>query len=641
MMTTDLNSVFLQSLGWALAHSIWQITLLALLLAFILPRFENAHGRYWAAFMTLFSAFLVFVGTFLWILFNKFNHLPLAGAVPTAPFQIILDSNNPASSTTGFLPVLSDWLEEHASWVVFFWVAGFCFSLFKLCGGLYYLHRLQRNQVLPAMDFWQNKVDMMRKQLGMLRPVAFLESALVRSPMAWGYFKPLIFFPIGLVNQLSTAEVESILAHELAHIARRDWLFNLLQAFVEAVFYFHPAVWWISAVVCAERENSCDDQAVQLTGDRFMLAKALLHLQQLNAPNAPSTLALGAQGRHKPLYRFSLLTRIQRILNQPSQQKSLIMEKFVATALLLGALTLVGIRANGHVSLAAANNALSETAFAWFGGPDTEQLTTDSVPKPPHRIQKIIQEDNGKRVEMDLNDGKMTRLNIDGNDIPANEWAKHQALTKDVMREVQVVPPPPPPLPGLPPMPSMSPTEMNFTPPMPPMPPMPYHRVSTVKDADGNTTIHLERAGKPMDIMVKNGEVWINGQKIEEGEATDLPELEDLEEVVSIDDQGNYLLLSDDGHKMFYRGGQHSPEISFSRDAQLDMERNLKILDEQRFMSEKDQKKQEKALIKAEKEMRKAEEEMEKQHLKMEKSMREMKVQDEMRAKQRQERRAQ
>ena len=79
-MSTDFNSVFLQSLGWALAHSIWQITLLALLLAFALPRFKSAHGRYWGAFMTIFGAFLVFAGTFLWILFNKFGNLPTPGS---------------------------------------------------------------------------------------------------------------------------------------------------------------------------------------------------------------------------------------------------------------------------------------------------------------------------------------------------------------------------------------------------------------------------------------------------------------------------------------------------------------------------------------------------------------------------------
>ncbi|MEO6757922.1 MAG: M56 family metallopeptidase [Saprospiraceae bacterium] len=629
MMTSHLNADLLQSLGWALAHSVWQITVLGLLLAFVLPRLKQARKRYWWALSTHFAAFTAFVGTFLWIFQVKANS-----------FQIALDGDLLAPITAaGLLNDFSNWVENHAFWVVLFWTAGFSISLIKLLGGLYYLQQLQKTSVVPAAS-WQNKLDAMRKQLGVSRPVAFLESAFVRSPIAWGYFKPLIFFPVGLVNQLTAAEVESILAHELAHIARRDWLFNMLQAFVEAVFYFHPVVWWISSIVCTERENCCDDTAVQLTGDRIILAKALLHLQQANPSHTRSGLAMAAKGRFQPFQHLALLSRIQRILNQPSPQKSLIMEKFVATALLLGAFILMGVRATGHTNLPVTDNTLIGTALAWFGEPQEEtQWPIDSVSPPSHRIQKIVREDDGKRVEMDLNNGQMTRLNIDGQNIPASQWPQHQALTKEVLRDASM-PPPPPPVPGvppMPPMPAMPPMppgdlrmDMRIAPPPPPAPPA--QRLSTRKDADGNTLIHLDRAGRPMDITVKNGEVWIDGQRIEEGQSLDLSEPMDLEELESRDNPGTYVIRSDDNQVFIYHNGDAAPsEREYHQDAQRQMEWNRKQAAENWEMSQKDMKQQQKAMEKAQKEMQKAEAELQKQQRKMEERFREQKVQEEER----------
>ena len=129
------------------------------------------------------------------------------------------------------------------------------------------------------------------------------------------------------IRDSSTAEVEAILAHELAHIARRDYLINLIQSFIEILFFFHPIVWWISMQIRVEREHCCDDLALQKGTDRLVYAKALLRLKELQT-HAPQ-LALSFGGNQK-----YLLNRIQRILNQ-SQHKSTIMEKFVVTCLLL------------------------------------------------------------------------------------------------------------------------------------------------------------------------------------------------------------------------------------------------------------------------------------------------------------------
>ena len=118
--------------------------------------------------------------------------------------------------------------------------------------------------------------------------------------------------PVGLLAGLPTAQVEAILAHELAHIRRQDYIVNLVQTFVEGLLFYHPAVWWISHVIRTERENCCDDVAVAVSGDARQYAAALAALEQ-NRFTARE-LALAATGG-------SLVNRIRRILESPERSR--------------------------------------------------------------------------------------------------------------------------------------------------------------------------------------------------------------------------------------------------------------------------------------------------------------------------------
>lgn len=116
---------------------------------------------------------------------------------------------------------------------------------------------------------------------------------------------------MGILNQLSPKEVEAILTHELAHIVRRDYLSNLVQSFIETLFYYHPITWWISGMVRSERENRADDLAVRWCGDQLGYAKALMTVQEMQTRQGPA-LAVGFASR-----KGAMLARIQRILNLP------------------------------------------------------------------------------------------------------------------------------------------------------------------------------------------------------------------------------------------------------------------------------------------------------------------------------------
>ena len=117
--------------------------------------------------------------------------------------------------------------------------------------------------------------------------VRLLESTLVDVPTVIGWIKPVILLPASALSGLKPHQLEAILAHELAHIRRHDYLVNLLQTLVETLLFYHPAVWWLSRRIRAERENCCDDLAVSLCGDPYTYAQALADLEELRGPARP------------------------------------------------------------------------------------------------------------------------------------------------------------------------------------------------------------------------------------------------------------------------------------------------------------------------------------------------------------------
>jgi BlaR1 peptidase M56 len=200
-----------------------------------------------------------------------------------------------------------------------------------------YVEILKNRHVTHLGNEWVQMVELLKSELKIKGKVALLESSLITSPMTLGWLKPMILMPIGIVNSLSPAQVEAILAHELAHIKGRDYIINIVQSFIEILYYYHPAVWWISSNIRIERENRCDDMAVNLTGNSLTYAKALLTIQELNHSKSNTyALAMGFSTQPKGL----LLNRIKRILNQQKNRNN-VMEKFFATTVLIVAMTIV------------------------------------------------------------------------------------------------------------------------------------------------------------------------------------------------------------------------------------------------------------------------------------------------------------
>jgi beta-lactamase regulating signal transducer with metallopeptidase domain len=537
-MTTLPDSI-LRALGWALTHSLWQATVAALVLLLLLTRLQTARQRYRAAYGTLFGVFAAAVGTFIWV----FEPVQVSGNTSalgeeTTFLGTILLGNPAFDAEIG--DSFSNWLEANHLLIVAVWLLGFVFFLLRLGGGLWQVHRLRTRDLRALEAVWQDKARNLSERIGVTRNVRLFESVRVQVPLTLGYLKPVILLPLGFVNQLSMAEVEAVLAHELAHIARRDWVFNLLQAFIESLFYYHPAVWWMSQIICRERENACDDAALSATGNPIAFARALVQVQEMATP-LPA-LALGLSGKR----RRPLLERVRRILNQsPPQQKHQAMEKITATVILVALLAFVGLRANSVPSFESALAQISDFPAVLFGEQTPDyQVFEDSLPKPKS-TRKITREDEEGQVEAEFRNGKIQRLNIDGRDIPEAEFAAHEGLIEELANTAPPSPPAPPapwgePAPGLdgiePPEAPSAPGSFWFhTPgapgvapraPFPPMPPMGGGiSIVTDKDAAGNTILKLDNGAGSTEVLVKDGKVWVNGKQLEEGAALDIPGL--------------------------------------------------------------------------------------------------------------------
>ncbi len=501
----------LHALGWTVVHSLWQAFIIALLLsAYLLATKADARQRYFAGFVALGATLLSATATFF-ILFDNAG-FGVASELWSADGQLLghYFTENKAAN-------FQDWFNNNMPFIVTMWLMGMAFFILKMLGGLLYIQRLKTRHLIALPDCWQLLLQKIQQELGITKAIALQASALVKVPMVVGWLKPVVLMPIAAINNLSTQQVEAILAHELSHIARHDFVLNILQSIVEALFYFNPAVWWVSARIRTERENCCDDMAVALCGNSIAYAKALVSLQEMH--QARPVLAMSFSKN-----KNQLLHRIQRILQSPDK-KSNVMEKITATILLLAAVVILSVQANTDFDSfnQASNPGYFETLSANFRNL-VNTPPTDTIPDENLHIRK---QKDGEEVEVRMKNGEITYLKIDGKEIDAAEYAEYGDLVEELIAST----PPPPPAPPVPPNPAVAPVPpiapvapepaVFPTPPMPPAPPAPVNRTRTIttkKNGKGMTIIIETAPGEePVEIEIENrrkGNVTINGNEI-------------------------------------------------------------------------------------------------------------------------------
>jgi beta-lactamase regulating signal transducer with metallopeptidase domain/uncharacterized protein involved in exopolysaccharide biosynthesis len=343
-----LGSEVLERLAWTLLHSLWQGAAVAAVLAIVLVllRHRAPTTRYAAACLALLVIAAAPVVTYLSLAATQIPSrdsaiaaVGPAGSSLTKPLP--LDSTlhdgrparaiyigpatdadpPPAVARTSAAPVAQTVTAvapppapSLLAAVVLAWAIGVSgLSIWRVAGWIYLRRRLRLTT--PIGEPWPAQLTSLAKRLGVARAVSLAEAAWVAVPAVVGILRPVILLPAAVLSGLTPNQLEAILAHELAHVRRQDLLVNLLQAVLETVMFYHPAMWWVSARIREEREHCCDDLAAAVAPSRVEYAAGLATMELVRGDRPlPAHLALAVRGRAAG----PLLRRVRRLLGLPA-----------------------------------------------------------------------------------------------------------------------------------------------------------------------------------------------------------------------------------------------------------------------------------------------------------------------------------
>ena len=319
-----IPDIILRALCWTLLHSLWQGLILAVLAGTILVLTKRASAS--LRYNLLCCGLILFlVGSGVTFYFQ----LQAAGGIPEGPLAkaqpglvtgggadhlgnpSAINSIQPSTpAIRNAIGSLVGYFNTHAALIVLVWFIIFLARFVRLLSGVVYAQRIRYYQTRPAPGEWQDRLDQLIRKLRISRPVVLLESTLIKVPVVIGFLKPAVLVPIGMLAQLPADQVESILLHELAHIRRRDYLFNLVQHIVDTLFFFNPALIWISSLIRTERENCCDDIAIRETRSRRRLIEALVSFHEYRQREGEFAVAFAGNKENQ------VVRRVKRIVHK-------------------------------------------------------------------------------------------------------------------------------------------------------------------------------------------------------------------------------------------------------------------------------------------------------------------------------------
>jgi len=336
-----LSPEMVEALGWTIIHSLWQgfLILFGLTLILILIRKYSAQIKYFISFVALIGILTWSAVTYVESFRYAKEKQILKEKITASPgfVKSLLEVNLSKESETiknqeiiNFKEVkVRAFFQRNFYIICSFWLIGIVFLIVRFAGGLLYTWKLKRFNVTTLPDEWIEIIQKLTFKLNINRKIKAFFSPLAQGPMTLGILKPILLFPVSAFTGLSAKEIEAIIAHELAHVLRNDYLFNIIQSMVEIIFFYHPAVWIISSKIRKERENSCDNIAVQAIGDKVVFVKALASVQINFWEN--QQLAMGFAGK-----KNNILHRIKRLQNNIVMKTNFIEGLIAAGVIVLG-----------------------------------------------------------------------------------------------------------------------------------------------------------------------------------------------------------------------------------------------------------------------------------------------------------------
>ncbi len=332
-----LSPATLRLLALSLLHFLWQGAALAALAYVVMALCRSAGARYAVGVTTLGLMIAAPAGTFL--VFRAQEQ----SAAPSVMIRLAANDAAPTSVSV-WAPAKSSMKRQesvppYSLWLVELWFAGVVLLSLRSAGGILLVERLRRKETIPLSEGVLEICVGLQERMGLTRAIRYCESLRLDAPAVAGWIRPVVLLPVSALSGLTTAQLEAVIAHELAHIRRYDTLVNLFQVGVETLLFYHPAVWWLGSRVRAEREHCCDDAAVALCGSPVTYAHALTRMAE--SKSAPQ-LAMAAN-------RNPLVERIARLLGANNKAESLRGANLSAGVLCLSAALLAGSALVGSV----------------------------------------------------------------------------------------------------------------------------------------------------------------------------------------------------------------------------------------------------------------------------------------------------
>ena len=304
------------ALGWTLLHFCWQSTAIALVYA-ALDRCAvraSASVRYGIAFVALALLPLVAAATFV-------EQMRLVPPVAIGQQQVVVSQlgtmhDAVVQEMPAVVPAIGSselWIAQHAELLLpcmdVIWLVGVLWFALRAAGGWWQLSTLRRRAKVSAPPELHSAFDYLARRYRLGHRVVLRISDEVISPMVFGMWHAVVLMPLSTAMSLTPEQLQAVLAHELAHVRRWDYLCNLLQTSIECLFFFQPAVWWISRRVREFREACCDQAAATTCADPLVYAEALLRMEEQRVQHRRLAVALHGSGG-------PLLNRIRRVLGE-------------------------------------------------------------------------------------------------------------------------------------------------------------------------------------------------------------------------------------------------------------------------------------------------------------------------------------
>jgi beta-lactamase regulating signal transducer with metallopeptidase domain len=341
--------------GLALLHFLWQGAALAALAYVAMSMFRSAAARYCIGVAVL--ALMVAAPPLTYLALQRAQldatSASALAAAPAASAQAVSATrpNNTPRPASPNLPANS------LTWLVEAWFAGVLLCSLRTAGGFLWIEHLRRKNRATVSEAILASCRDLQQRLGLGRMIRFCECVHLQAPAVIGWLRPVVLLPVTALTGLSEAQLRAVIAHELAHIKRLDGFVNLFQIAVETLFFYHPAVWWLSGGVRAEREHCCDDIAVEVCGNPVEYARALARMAEWRM--APA-LAMAAN-------RSPLAARVARMLGMTQRDGGRTHAGLAASVLCLSAALFAG---NAFVGIA-------RTAHAAPSAPQAQSTASD------------------------------------------------------------------------------------------------------------------------------------------------------------------------------------------------------------------------------------------------------------------------